>query len=337
VGNGVCGYPTESCYSGDGGPATSAQLSFTWGVAADAAGNLYIDDLGNNVIRKVDVSAAPSLSFADTDVGGASAAQDVSVLNLGNAPLTISRVSTAANFTLDGSDTSCSSTGQTLSAAGSCVLGTEFNPTDAGSISGSVALTDNTLNASSATQSVALRGSATTPGAAVKYTLAASSPSMTMNAGGSTAATLNLTSTNYVGIISFATSVSSANGTASDVTGSASPVMLTAGGSGSSTITITANGSAAKHAPVVPWRSGAMMLCAVLLGAPFTLRRRTVAILLAAAISLAGLAIACGGGSSSSTKASPSITARTYTVTVTPTGTGAVANPAPVSITVAVQ
>ena len=261
------------------------------------------------------------------------------MLNLGNAPLTIGKISTATNFTLGGSDTSCSSTGQTLSAAGSCVLGIEFNPTEAGSISGSVVLTDNTLNAISATQSVALRGSATTPAAAVKYTLAASSPSMTMNAGGSTAATLNLASTNYAGTISFTTRVSSANGTASDVTASASPVTLTAGSTGSSTITITANMSAAKHAPVVPWRSGAMMLCAVLLGAPFTLRRRrAVAILLAGlAISLVGLAIACGGGSSSSTKIPPPITARTYTVTVTPTGTGTVTNPAPVSITVAVQ
>lgn len=42
-------------YSGDGGPATSAKLWSPMGVALDAAGNLYIADFSNSVIRKVDV------------------------------------------------------------------------------------------------------------------------------------------------------------------------------------------------------------------------------------------------------------------------------------------
>jgi uncharacterized protein (TIGR03437 family) len=38
-------------YSGDGGPALSATLSFPHGVIADGSGNVYISDTGNGVIR----------------------------------------------------------------------------------------------------------------------------------------------------------------------------------------------------------------------------------------------------------------------------------------------
>ncbi len=47
AGNGIAGF------SGDNGPATSAQLNYPMGVAVDSAGNLYIADVGNNRIRKV--------------------------------------------------------------------------------------------------------------------------------------------------------------------------------------------------------------------------------------------------------------------------------------------
>jgi len=41
-------------YSGDNGPATSAQLDGPRGVAVDAAGNIFIADTANNAVRRVD-------------------------------------------------------------------------------------------------------------------------------------------------------------------------------------------------------------------------------------------------------------------------------------------
>jgi sugar lactone lactonase YvrE len=43
-------------FSGDGGPATEARLDYPLGMAFDAEGNLYFQDTGNYVVRRVDRS-----------------------------------------------------------------------------------------------------------------------------------------------------------------------------------------------------------------------------------------------------------------------------------------
>ena len=167
------------------------------------------------------------------------------------------------------------------------------------------------------------------------YTLGASSNSITIPAGSNAQLNLSLTATNYPGTVSFATSVSSIDGTPSAVSASASSVSFASSTTGSSTLTITATKSAANRSPGLPWKSGGpVMLCAVLMGAPLTgCRKRAMAVLLTAlAITAASLLVACGGSGGSSTP-SP----LTYIVTVTPTGSGTVMNPAAITVTVNVQ
>lgn len=47
-------------YTGDGGPATLAELEFPVGIALDGLGRLYIADKGNDVIRRVDSDGVTS-------------------------------------------------------------------------------------------------------------------------------------------------------------------------------------------------------------------------------------------------------------------------------------
>ena len=325
--------------SGDGGPASSAALNTPVGLLSDWTGNLYVADSQNAAIRKLDFFDAPSLTFANTAIGATSTAQDVAVTNLGDSPLIISSISPATNYSFGGANTSCSLAGsQTLTPATSCVLGIEFTPPAAGTLNGSIVLTD---NSNPTTQTISVTGAAAMP--METYTLSASTPTVSMSAGGSTTATLTLTSSNYAGTVSFVTSVASTDGTAANVTATATPVTLAAGGTGTSTITISANTSAMNYPPATPWHAGGgMLLCAALLGMPFTFRRKRFAaafpVLLA--VAFAGMLMGCGAVGNSSYSQQKS--ARTYVVTVTPTGTvtpaGAttVTNPTPVSIQVMV-
>ena len=64
-------------YTGDGGSATSAALSNTLSMAStDPAGNIYIADTGNSVIRRVDAVTGTITTLAGTGVAGYNAAQD---------------------------------------------------------------------------------------------------------------------------------------------------------------------------------------------------------------------------------------------------------------------
>lgn len=93
AGNGAAGY------SGDGGRATSAQLGTTWGMVADAAGNVYLSDSGNNAIRVLKPMAAllslSSVSNAASNLSGAIAPGEIVTMYgsiIGPAQLTQARL-----------------------------------------------------------------------------------------------------------------------------------------------------------------------------------------------------------------------------------------------------
>ncbi len=80
AGNGGAGF------TGDGGAATAAAIDFPWGVAVDAAGNLYIGAQASNRIRKVSPSGIIT-NFAGTGTpgfsgdGGAATAAELNIPN----------------------------------------------------------------------------------------------------------------------------------------------------------------------------------------------------------------------------------------------------------------
>jgi NHL repeat len=161
--------------SGDGGPANSAQLNSPYSVAVDVVGNLYIADMGNNVIRKVNPGgtittivgnhsqgysgdsgpainaqlAAPRGVAVDNagnlyvvDTGNYVVRKIETVLNLSTAALPVRQIGIAANFHIRGAENACSPSGQTMSSATNCFLG--ITPMVSASISGGDVLTYST-------------------------------------------------------------------------------------------------------------------------------------------------------------------------------------------------
>jgi trimeric autotransporter adhesin len=161
----------NSGFSGDGGAATKAQVNYPLGVALDNQGNLYIGDYKNERIREVNMSLSQLTYPTATTVGTLDATDDpqkVIVQNVGNGSLTIpppttgSNLSVSTSFVFDSSSTCpqlfTTSASDTLISGQSCTYALDFEPTLAGSISGSAVLTDNSLNVIGSTQTINMSG-----------------------------------------------------------------------------------------------------------------------------------------------------------------------------------
>jgi len=150
----VAGTPLVAGYSGDNGPATSAQLQYPFDLALDGAGNLYIADFLNNRIRKVSVTSSV-LSFSSLNVGQTGSPQSVVVSDVGNAPLNFSPFAISSNFELASVSDGCAA-GTPLGSGYDCHLGAAFAPLAGGNpLTGAIAVTD---DAFTSPQSVSLSG-----------------------------------------------------------------------------------------------------------------------------------------------------------------------------------
>jgi hypothetical protein len=133
-------------------------------VAEDAPGNLFVSNQGSNQVSKLDYADAPSLTFVTpTTISTTDTTDDpqlATVQNIGNGPLTFTSIVAPTNFQIDSGSTTCS-TSTPVAAGASCVVGVDFVPTTTGSpLTGNVVLTDNNLNGSNVTQSIAVSGTA---------------------------------------------------------------------------------------------------------------------------------------------------------------------------------
>jgi sugar lactone lactonase YvrE len=128
--------------SGNGGAATSATLSSSFGVAVGVSGNIYITDSGNNLIRKVTAIAnlnasAYKESFASQAIGTTSAVHAITLTGVG--PLNIS------GFSITGDFAQTNNCPATMTSGSKCTVDVTFTPTAADTRTGTLTISTNGL------------------------------------------------------------------------------------------------------------------------------------------------------------------------------------------------
>ena len=142
-------------FSGDGGPASTAELGYPKALSEDASGDFYIADTYNYRIREINAFAAVgrstgSVSFPLQSVGTTSDGSDVTLSGIG--PVSISSITTSSNFS------EVDDCGGSLPNGSTCTVTVYFTPTKAGTITGTLTVTTNGYF--STTTTIALEGEA---------------------------------------------------------------------------------------------------------------------------------------------------------------------------------
>ena len=331
VGDGTPGY------SGDGGPAISAEVDQPQNIVLDSAGNFYIADSLNNRVREVNV-LANQLNFATTPIGFTSSdsPQTATVSNIGNAPLVFSVPASGLNpnitpsFTMSNSSTcpqlDLTSSAASLASGDSCSLVLSFTPVVSGPINGTANIADNALGLAPLVQTVYLNAMGL-PASAGRpdFKLTATPSSQMVNAGSTATYTVSVS-----GIYDFDGSVAlAATGLPPGATVSINPSAVTVTGSTptTATLTIVTASSQAKLVPTdrlphggFPLRYGFLLLPMPLLGMAGLRKRirslpRSLVLTVLCLLSLGGVTGSLTGCANIGLQLQP----QTYTVTVTGT------------------
>ena len=189
-------------FTGNGALSNAAAFNGPRGISLDAAGNLLIADSGNNTVRGINVTST-GYTFPITSPNTTSAPASFTLTNGGNQPLVIAIVTTPAGFPEQASgSTDCNTAGLSLNAGASCLANFVFSPTAVQTYSGNVVITDNSQNATTATQNIAVSGVG-----AFLFTASISVPT-TAIAGSPQSITVTITnpSATYAGTVHFTSS-----------------------------------------------------------------------------------------------------------------------------------
>jgi sugar lactone lactonase YvrE len=168
-------------------PPVTLPIPGQTGLAIDSFGAIYTI-VNNSTLQSFPRNMPPSFLFANTAVGATSASQTATLENDGNANLNFlpstngSNPSISSDFTVEPSSTCCpqllsSSSPAILASGASCTDVISFTPTQAGSVSGMMITTDDSLNASGTYQSIVLTGTATV-GTPVVTVVSVSAPAL---------------------------------------------------------------------------------------------------------------------------------------------------------------
>lgn len=151
---------TSSTYAGDGITATSANLYEPTSIALDAQGNLYITDQQESLRKVTAGTSIFNFSAAEAGPGGM---QVLTLSNTSNSPLHSTGLSFADGFVQQPTGGTNDCTGMDTIAPGlSCQIGIAFFPDNSGQVSGSLNITDDSINAINGLNVVTLKGTAPT-------------------------------------------------------------------------------------------------------------------------------------------------------------------------------
>ena len=137
--------------------ARTATITATDSASGAASSTQSVSLTGTGVAPVAGV-APGSLTFAGQLVGSTSASQLVTLSNTGTGGLTVGSITASGDFA------QTNTCGTTVVMGASCTINVTFAPANAGTLTGSLTITDNSAGVATSTQTVNLTGTGTAPG-----------------------------------------------------------------------------------------------------------------------------------------------------------------------------